>query len=185
MKAFKKLTAVLWAQHHMRQAIALCDLAMTLPEEQQPNYDTTSGLWTGIAVCYGRAFKHSDGISSLDSKFTTFPSDELRQRHEWLIAMRDHQFAHKDRLWEREKADQIGFKDDLDKIMLIVAEDGETEWEVKSVQYPNVRLSDFKALCELQRERLAKESDAMILHHINSRELEPGTYDLQKDIPES
>ncbi len=69
--------------------------------------------------------------------------------------------------------------------MLIVAEDGETEWEVKSVQYPNVRLSDFKALCEFQRERLAKASDAMILHHINSHELKPGTYDLQKDIPES
>jgi hypothetical protein len=185
MKALKKLTAVLWAQHHMKHAIALCDLAMSFPEDRQSDYETTSGLWTGISVCYGRAFKHSDGISSLDSKFSDFPSDQLRRRHEWLIEMRDRQFAHKDRLWERDKAEQIGFKEDLEKIMLIVAEDGNTEWEVKYLLYPNVRFSNVRELCEFQRDRLAQESNAMILHHIHSRELEPGTYDLRQDIPES
>jgi len=183
MNAIKKLTALLWAQLHLKESISLCDLAMSLPENQRSR-ETISALWAGVAVTYGRSFKHSQGMSELDSKFRRFPSDELQRRHDWLLEMRDCQFAHKDRLWETEKAASIGFENELPRILLEVFEDGNTEWEVKGLQYPNVRFYDSKDLCEFQRVRLAQESDAMILHHVKSHDLKSEhTYDLEKDFP--
>jgi predicted AlkP superfamily pyrophosphatase or phosphodiesterase len=182
MKAIKRLTALLWAQLHLKQSIALCNLAMSLTENQRSR-EVISGLWAGLAVTYGRSFKHSNGISALDPKFSSFPSDQLQRRHDWLLDKRDRQFAHKDRLWEEAKAKHIGFEEELPKIMLEVFGNGNTEWEVKGLEYPNVRFSDFKELCEFQRTRLAQESDRMILHQVKSHEVKPGVYDLERDFP--
>jgi hypothetical protein len=184
MKGIKKLTALYWAQINMNEAIALCDLAASLTKEQQTAY-TIYGLLAGIGAAYSRSFTQSDGISSLDAKFTRFTSSELQQRHDWLIEMRNHQLAHKNRLWEQKMAADIGIKDEISKITVTVSKDGDTEWEVNRIHFPNVQFSRIKTLCEFQRARLIEESDRMLKHFLESPEVTAGIYDLERDFPDS
>jgi hypothetical protein len=176
MKGIKKLAALYWAQINMNKAIALCNLTASLPKELQSSADTISGLWAGIGATYSRSFTQNDGISSLDSKFTQFPSTELQQRHDWLIEMRNNQLVHKNRPWEKTKIA------DIDKIMVTVFDDGNTEWEVKRLHFPNVYFSRIKELCEFQRGRFTQESDGMLKHFLDSQEVSPGTRDLEQDF---
>ena len=166
----------------MNEAIALCGLAGALTQEQQSVY-TIYGLLAGIGATYGRSFTQNDGISSLGEKFAHFTSPELQQRHDWLIEMRNHQLAHKDRLWEKRMAADIGLKDQISKIKVTVSGSGDTEWEVKRIHFPNVHFSRIKQLCEFQRKRLIEESGGMLKHFLESQHVGAGTFDLERDFP--
>lgn len=177
MKAIRKLTALLWAQKHMDQASALCDLGASL---QKPQKETIHGLWAGIGATYGKSFTQNDGISALDSKFTKFSDPDFQRRHDWLMEVRHNQLAHKNRVWEESLMPDVG------DILVHVSGDGETEWDVQYFDFPNVTFSNVKKLCEYQRARLAQESDGMLKHFLELQGVEGGkTYNLEKDFSDS
>ncbi len=159
----------------------MCDFAMSLTKEQATGY-AIYGLLAGIGSTYSRSFTQNEGISSLDAKFSQFESGELQERHNWLIEMRHHQLAHKDRLWEKEMAAKIGIEDDISRIIVTVSENGDTEWEIKRIHFPNIQFPKIRDLCEFQRARLAEESDGMLKYFMESRGVAPGTYDLERDF---
>ena len=51
---------------------------------------------------------------------------------------------------------------EVGEIVVEVSGNGDTEWEVKYVDYPNVTFANIKKLCELQRGRFADEANGML-----------------------
>src|SRR6266496_4596167 len=130
MKAVKKLMALYWAQIHLREASALCDLAVSLLPNHR-NVDVFFGLWTGVVVAYARSLTQNKGVSAIDAKFKRFDSGRHQALHDRLIEMRHHLHAHKDRSWEEQVAAKIFKSHFLSKVFVTVSSDGETEWELQ------------------------------------------------------
>ena len=80
-------------------------------------------------------------------------------------------------------AADIGIKDEISKIMVTVSKDGDTEWEVKRIHFPNVHFSRIKQLCDFQRKRLIEESGGMLKYFLESQGVGAGTFDLEGDFP--
>ena len=161
MKGLKKLTALYWAQLHLREARALCDLATWLPKEHR-NVDVFFGLWTGVIVAYARSFTQNKGVSAIDAKFRCFGSQRDQVLHDQLIGMRHHLHAHKDRSWEEQVAAKLSKPNFVSKVYVTVLSDGETEWEVQRPTFHEKHFSDVKQLCVVQVNRLKEESDKML-----------------------
>lgn len=182
MKALKKLSALYWAQLHLREARALCELATSLPTEHQ-NVDVFFGLWTGVVVAYARSFTANKGVSAIDVKFKRFDSKGHQALHDRLIEMRHHLHAHKDRSWEEQVAAELFNPNFVSKVLVTVFADGETEWEVQRPTFSEKYFSDVKQLCDFQANRLKAESDEMLKHVLESNNVGPGKYDLETDFP--
>ncbi|SRR6266496_391616 len=182
MKHLKTLSALYWAQIHLREARALCDLAASLPKEHR-NVDVLFGLWTGIVVAYARSFTQNKGVSAIEAKFRRFGSKRDQSLHDRLIEMRHHLHAHKDRSWEEQVTAKLGKPNFVSKVFVTIFSDGETEWEVQRPTFPEKHFSDVRQLCDLQTSRLKQESDKMLKIFLESHDVTPGTYDLATDFP--
>jgi hypothetical protein len=182
MKGFKKLTALYWAQLHLREARALCDLAISLPKEHH-NVDVLFGLWTGVVVAYARSFTQNEGVSAIDAKFQRFDSQRDQSLHDQLTEMRYHLHGHKDRSWEEQVAASFGKLNFIPKVFVTVFKNGETEWEVQRPVFPEKYFEDVRQLCDVQASRLRQESDKMLKHFLESQCVSPGKYDLETNFP--
>ncbi|MDQ2867117.1 MAG: hypothetical protein M3R59_01695 [Verrucomicrobiota bacterium] len=182
MKIFKKLTALYWAQLHLREVRALCDLALSLPTEHR-NTDVFFGLWTGVVVAYARSFTQNKGVSAIGAKFKQFDQQRDQALHDRLVEMRHHLHAHKDRSWEEEVATKLFKPNFVSRVFVTVFDDGETEWEVQRPVFPDKYFSDVKQLCNVQAVRLKQESDKMLKRFLESHGVTPGGYDLEMDFP--
>jgi hypothetical protein len=182
MKGVKKLAALYWAQLHLREARALCDLAMSLDEHHRDD-DVIFGVWTGVVAAYARSFTQNQGISALDAKFSRFALPRDQVLHDRLIEMRNRLHAHKDRLWEEGVAANMGKNESASSVIVTILEDGQTEWEVRRPAFSVAYFADVKALCELQTTRLIQESDGILKNFLESQPVTPGKYDLEKDFP--
>jgi hypothetical protein len=178
----KKLTALYWAQIHLKEVIALCDLAASLPSKHR-TVDVFFGLWTGVVVAYARSFTRNKGVSAIDAKFKRFNSQRHQELHDRLIEMRHHLHAHKDQSWEEQVAAKVFKSNFISKVFVTVFSDGETEWEVHRPTFPQRYFADVKQLCDLQTNRLKQESDEMLKHFLESHDVRPARYDLQTDFP--
>src|SRR6266516_3859615 len=158
MKVLKKLSALYWAQLHLREARALCDLATSLPREHR-NVDVFFGLWSGVVVAYARSFTQNKGVSAIDAKFKRFASKRDQAVHDRLIEMRNHLHAHKDRSWEEQVAAKLFKSNIVSKVFVTVFDSGETEWEVQRPTFPEKYFGDVQRLCDAQVSRLKQESD--------------------------
>jgi len=184
MRQLKKLTALYWAQLHLKEARALCDLGLSLPKDRRSK-DVIFGLWTGIVIAYARSFTANLGVSALDRKFSRFASRHNQNLHDRLIEMRKHLHAHKDLLWEEAAVANMGRTNaPVSRVMLTVLEDGETEWEVQRPEFPDTYFTDVKQLCDVQTGRLKEESDGMLKHLLGAEPVTPGNYDLARLIRE-
>jgi hypothetical protein len=178
----KKLTALYWAQIHLREVTGLCELALVLPAEHR-NSDVFFGLWTGVVVAYARSFTQNKGVSAIDAKFKRFNSQWRQALHDRLIEIRHRLYAHKDRSWEEQVAAKFFKSNFVSKVFVTVFPDGETEWEVQRPTFPEKYFADVKDLCEFQSNRLKQESDSMLKHFLESHNVTAGKYDLEKDFP--
>lgn len=181
MTGLKQLTALYWAQLHLREARALCDLAILLPKEHR-NVDVRFGLWTGIVVAYARSFMHNKDVSAINAKFGRFGSQRDQSLHYRLMEMRNHLHTHKDRFWEEQVAAKFSKSNFVSKVFVTVLQNGETEWEVQRPTFPEKHFSDVRQLCDLQANRLKEESDNMLKHFLESQDVSPGKYDLETDF---
>jgi hypothetical protein len=170
MKAFKKLTALYWAQLHLKEVRALCELAVSLPEEHR-NVDVFFGLWTGVVVAYARSFTQNKGVSAIHAKFKHFDSQRDQALHHRLIEMRHHLHAHKDRSWEEQVATKLFKPNFVSKVFVTVFDDGETEWEVQRPTFPERYFGDVRRLCDVQANRLKEESDEMLKNFLESHDV--------------
>ena len=182
MKPVKKLTGLYWAQLHLKEARALCDLAGSLPKEHR-NVDVFFGLWTGVVVAYARSFTQNKGVSAIDAKFRCFNTQRDQALHDRLIEMRHHLHAHKDQSWEEQVAAGFGKSNFVSNVFVTVFGNGETEWEVQRPVFSEKYFGDVKRLCDLQSRRLKQESDKMLKRFLESHDVTAGKYDLEADFP--
>jgi hypothetical protein len=177
----KQLTALYWAQAHMKEAIALCDLASGLSKEQTTD-EVYFGLWTGAVVAYARSFTQNDGISALGAEFKQFPTVQYQRHHEQVIELRHNAHCHKSRVWELSNAKTPEDREKLGRILVEILPDGNTEYEITRRVLPISYFADIKRLCLFQLERLVAESNKQLKHLLESHSAGPGTYDLEKDL---
>lgn len=65
--AKKELERLIWAHQAWRAAYSLCELGMSLPENEA---DINFGIMTGIIVSYARPFTENNGLGGLNEEFT-------------------------------------------------------------------------------------------------------------------
>ena len=114
-KRKKELERLIWAHQCWRAAYSLCELGMSLPENES---DTNFGIMSGIIVSYARPFTRNDGLGELEELFTKFEKKGHEVDHQNLITLRHKVFGHRDEQWAKE---EIGTKSNA---FVVITPDG-------------------------------------------------------------
>ncbi len=145
---------------------------------------TYSPKVAGIIITYAKNFFKSDGLMPLDQSFNDFKSLDMYQTHGTAIIVRDQIYAHSDVTAAQH------FKHDDD--------DAAQTYEVKltlgdelrscdaSVLLPDLPigfLTNFVALCDLQRSRCSEEIVRLVETIRSTWAYPPGEYVVGEDFP--
>lgn len=168
-----ELRKLIWAEQSWRGAYALCELGMSLPEDEP---DINYSVMSGIVVSYARAFMSGEGLGPVDNAFEEFESRILQENHQRLLLMRNKIFGHKDDLWERSKLK------DIERYYLTITESGQLSSQVVGIHSePCQAILD---LISFQRERCKSRFQSLVEKHISLKlEFGAGSYEIKDDPP--
>lgn len=168
-----ELRKLIWAEQSWRSACALCELGMSLPEDES---DINYSMMAGIAVPYARPFMRNDGFGPLPDTFKEFSSATLKENHERLLLMRNKIFGHNDDLWARSQLEGI------ERYYLNISETGALSSKVVGIS--SSPCQEILDLVYFQRDRCKARVQSLVEQHIS---LKPnfgiGSFEIKDDPP--
>ncbi|WP_143006544.1 hypothetical protein [Aquimonas voraii] len=150
------------------ECVALARLASRMLDSAE--HPAVRGILVGMTACYGRIFKKSFGLGTLQgTDYEEFDTPELRRAHQFLLSLRDSRHMHLDadvaalsrELGEKVTAESRDPKEAF-PVHVWLKEDGSLVLEPEMKDLDRARLPDVIELAMLQRQRVDEELQPLL-----------------------